>query len=90
MGRIDEQASVTVILEAAIEEIRRHGAETYPDECCGALIERDGRIVEAFRLPFLDANLGQQVSFHAWNSKPPGRARPKVHRLGQPCVTLNW
>ena len=31
--------------------IRRHGAETYPDECCGALIEKDGRIVEACRLP---------------------------------------
>ena len=51
MGRIDEQAFVTPILETAVEEIRRHGSETYPDECCGALIERDGRTVEAFRLP---------------------------------------
>jgi proteasome lid subunit RPN8/RPN11 len=32
-------------------EIRRHAAETYPDECCGALLALDGRIVEAFRLP---------------------------------------
>jgi proteasome lid subunit RPN8/RPN11 len=24
------------------EEIRRHGAETYPHECCGALLGRDG------------------------------------------------
>ena len=31
--------------------IRQHGAETYPDECCGALIEKGGRIVEAFPLP---------------------------------------
>jgi proteasome lid subunit RPN8/RPN11 len=23
------------------EKIRRHGAETYPDECCGALLGRD-------------------------------------------------
>ena len=32
-------------------EIRRHGAETYPNECCGALIANGDRIVEAFRLP---------------------------------------
>jgi proteasome lid subunit RPN8/RPN11 len=39
-------------LEAdAEQEIRRHGAETYPNECCGALIADGGRIVEAFRLP---------------------------------------
>ena len=24
------------------EEIRRHGAEAYPEECCGALLGRDG------------------------------------------------
>lgn len=40
-----------MITTGALEEIRRHGRETYPDECCGALIERDGHIVEAFRLP---------------------------------------
>ena len=34
----------------AIETIRRHGAETFPDECCGALIAVDGRIVEAFEM----------------------------------------
>ena len=32
-------------------EIRRHAAETYPDECCGALIASAGAIVEAYRLP---------------------------------------
>jgi proteasome lid subunit RPN8/RPN11 len=32
-------------------EIRRHASETYPDECCGALIASAGAIVEAFRLP---------------------------------------
>ena len=31
--------------------IRAHGVETFPDECCGALIEVGGVIVEAFRLP---------------------------------------
>ena len=35
----------------AEQEIRRHGTETYPDECCGALIADGDRIVEAFRLP---------------------------------------
>ena len=32
-------------------EIRSHAAETYPDECCGALIASAGAIVEAYRLP---------------------------------------
>ena len=32
-------------------EIRQHATETYPHECCGALIASDGAIVEAFRLP---------------------------------------
>lgn len=31
--------------------IRRHAAETYPDECCGALIAASGAIVEAYPLP---------------------------------------
>jgi proteasome lid subunit RPN8/RPN11 len=35
----------------ASDAIRRHGAETYPHECCGALIGRDGRVTEAFSLP---------------------------------------
>ena len=43
--------STTTLTAAAREEIRRHGAETFPDECCGALIEVGGTVVEAFRLP---------------------------------------
>jgi proteasome lid subunit RPN8/RPN11 len=31
--------------------IRRHGTETYPNECCGALIASGATIVEAFPLP---------------------------------------
>jgi proteasome lid subunit RPN8/RPN11 len=43
---------MTSALAAEAEaEIRRHASETYPDECCGALIASDGAIVEAFRLP---------------------------------------
>jgi cysteine synthase B len=30
--------------------IRRHAGDTYPDECCGALIGSDGQIIEAFPL----------------------------------------
>jgi proteasome lid subunit RPN8/RPN11 len=42
-------AAVTIAADA-VEEIRRHGAETFPYECCGALISAGGVIVEAFRL----------------------------------------
>jgi proteasome lid subunit RPN8/RPN11 len=31
--------------------IRRHGEETYPHECCGALVGRDGRVTAAVPLP---------------------------------------
>ena len=34
-----------------LDEIRAHGADAYPYECCGALIAVDGTIAEAFRLP---------------------------------------
>lgn len=44
-------ARTTQIAEAAIESIRRHGAADFPDECCGALVEVDGTIIEAIALP---------------------------------------
>ena len=31
--------------------IRAHGAETYPNECCGALIGRDGVATDSLALP---------------------------------------
>ena len=31
--------------------IRQHGAETYPDECCGALYGSDGAVTDIFALP---------------------------------------
>ena len=31
--------------------IRAHGQETYPNECCGALIGRDGVVSETLALP---------------------------------------
>ena len=51
MTRAEHPARTPAIEDAALGEIRRHAAEAYPDECCGALLSRDGRIVEAFRLP---------------------------------------
>lgn len=43
---------MALALTAAVNQaIRRHGAETYPHECCGALIGRDGIVTEAFALP---------------------------------------
>jgi len=31
--------------------VRAHGAETYPNECCGALIGRDGVVTHTLALP---------------------------------------
>jgi proteasome lid subunit RPN8/RPN11 len=39
------------LTDDVVAAIRAHGRETYPDECCGALIGRDGRASEAFALP---------------------------------------
>jgi len=33
------------------EAIRAHGAETYPNECCGALYGRDGVVTATYALP---------------------------------------
>ena len=35
------EALTLSINEAVVEKIRQHGAETYPNECCGALLGRD-------------------------------------------------
>jgi proteasome lid subunit RPN8/RPN11 len=34
-----------------LEAIRTHGAETYPHECCGALLGQAGTALEAWPLP---------------------------------------
>ena len=39
-------------VDAAVErEIRRHGEETYPHECCGALVGSPGRATATVALP---------------------------------------
>ena len=41
-----------VRLAAGVEDaIRRHGEETYPHECCGALVGADARVTAAVALP---------------------------------------
>ena len=37
--------------DALNEAIRAHGVETYPNECCGALIGRDGVVTATYPLP---------------------------------------
>jgi proteasome lid subunit RPN8/RPN11 len=34
-----------------LEAIQQHGRETYPQECCGALIGRDGEVASTVALP---------------------------------------
>jgi len=39
-------------IAASVDEaIRRHGEETFPHECCGALVGRDDRVTDAVALP---------------------------------------
>jgi proteasome lid subunit RPN8/RPN11 len=40
----------TTLSADAIDTIRRHGAETFPYECCGALIDVGGVVVAAFKM----------------------------------------
>jgi proteasome lid subunit RPN8/RPN11 len=37
--------------DGVADAIRKHGSETYPHECCGALIGRDGVVTATFALP---------------------------------------
>jgi proteasome lid subunit RPN8/RPN11 len=43
---------MALILRTTVADaIRRHGSEAYPNECCGALIGRDGVTFSAYALP---------------------------------------
>src|SRR5436309_12632998 len=42
----------TLTVTAAVDQaIRAHGQETYPHECCGALVGRDGHVSAVVALP---------------------------------------
>ena len=46
----------TVVVPARVDAaIRRHAAEAYPNECCGALFGGDSAITDMLRLPNLTA-----------------------------------
>ena len=43
---------MAITLTAAVDAaIRAHGRETFPNECCGALLGKDGVVHDAFALP---------------------------------------
>ncbi len=43
---------MSIALAAGVDAaIRAHGVETYPNECCGALIGRDGLVTTTYALP---------------------------------------
>jgi len=43
---------MALVLQAGVAEaIRAHGAETYPNECCGALFGRNGVVTSTYALP---------------------------------------
>ena len=47
----DESTTPTLALQPGVERaIRAHGAETYPNECCGALYGRDGVVTATLAL----------------------------------------
>jgi proteasome lid subunit RPN8/RPN11 len=43
-----QRLGITAAVDAAI---RQHGQETYPHECCGALVGRDGAVTAVVALP---------------------------------------
>jgi proteasome lid subunit RPN8/RPN11 len=43
-----QQLTISSAVDAAI---RHHGPETYPHECCGALLGRDGAVIAVLALP---------------------------------------
>ncbi len=43
---------MAIMLTAAVDAaIRAHGRETFPNECCGAMLGKDGVVCEAYALP---------------------------------------
>ena len=66
------------ITDGVDQAIRRHGQETYPHECCGALIGGCGHVTEIVALP----NTTEEGPRRRFLVRPSPRiaASPLVHR----------
>ena len=47
----DQLTSGIAVPDAVGSAIRRHGASTFPHECCGAMLGRDGTVQAVYPLP---------------------------------------
>ena len=45
---------------AVLDEIREHGREAYPEECCGALLGRKGEPAHVVRVERIENSRGEQ------------------------------
>jgi proteasome lid subunit RPN8/RPN11 len=70
----------TALAADAEAEIRKHAVETYPNECCGALIAEHGAIVEAYRLPNTTAEGARRRFFIGPNDHRLAEARARERR----------
>src|SRR5262245_66493752 len=51
-GAVRADGTRGLTITAAVDRaIRAHGEETYPHECCGALLGRDDRVTDLVALP---------------------------------------
>src|ERR1043165_4118900 len=51
-ARVFQASDRDLAITAAVDEaIRAHGQQTYPHECCGALLGRDGSVTDLVTLP---------------------------------------
>jgi proteasome lid subunit RPN8/RPN11 len=87
---------VTTITAAALEAIRAHGVQTFPDECCGALIDVGGVIVDAFALPNTTTSgaarrfqIGPR-DYRASEARANHPARPSQHDLEQAWPNFSY
>jgi proteasome lid subunit RPN8/RPN11 len=47
-----KMGNLELVLGPGVEDaIRKHGIQTYPNECCGALVGREGNVQHAVELP---------------------------------------
>lgn len=62
-------------VEPCLESIRRHGAAVFPHECCGALVAKDSRIVDALPLE----NTTDAAATHRFRIGPDDYRRAELH-----------